>query len=382
MTRTGLERNTKSATLRYAVGLLALLVVLTESVFSAEATANDLATSPPSTATGTLLTYCVLIVASSWLGGMLPNLVRLTHTRLQLLISLIGGLMLGVGLLHQLPHAVVVLQDSGVAAPLDRSLLWMLGGLTVMFFLLRMFHFHQHDVVEPDHAHSHGHSHDCGHDHKHDHDHDHHHEDGFPPARHVQGASWMGVAAGLSLHTLIDGLALSAHVQADLLHSDGAWLPGVGTFLGIVLHKPLDSLSIISLMTASGWSPRARQMVNLAYASLCPIGALLFFFGLTSWSGNQGLIVGPALAFSAGVFLCIALSDLLPEVEFHSHDKVKLSLALLLGLAMSWGIGFLEPEHNHGGHSAHGDHPGTTGSNSSATIHHHDTPHRHDKHEH
>jgi zinc and cadmium transporter len=40
------------------------------------------------------------------------------------------------------------------------------------------------------------------------------------------------------------------------------------------------------------------------------------------------------LAFSAGTFLCIALSDLLPELQFHEHDRWKLSVALLAGLAL------------------------------------------------
>jgi zinc and cadmium transporter len=160
----------------------------------------------------------------------------------------------------------------------------------------------------------------------------------------------MGIALGLSLHTLTDGLALAAHVQADLIHDPSAWLPGVGTFLGIVLHKPLDSLSITSLMKAGGWSPGWRNAVNLGYALLCPLGALLFCFGVSALSSWQSVVVGGALAFSAGVFVCIALSDLLPEVEFHSHDRVPLSAAFLIGLFLSWGIGFLEPEHSHGGH--------------------------------
>jgi zinc and cadmium transporter len=41
-----------------------------------------------------------------------------------------------------------------------------------------------------------------------------------------------------------------------------------------------------------------------------------------------------ALAFSAGTFLCIALSDLLPELQFHSHDRFKLSVALLAGVGL------------------------------------------------
>ena len=60
------------------------------------------------------------------------------------------------------------------------------------------------------------------------------------------------------------------------------------------------------------------------------------------------LIASAALAFSAGVFISIALSDLLPEVQFHSHDRLKLSAALLAGALVAWGIGFAEPKHAHG----------------------------------
>ena len=52
-----------------------------------------------------------------------------------------------------------------------------------------------------------------------------------------------------------------------------------------------------------------------------------------------------ALAFSAGTFLCIALSDLLPELQFHSHDRLPLSAALLTGFALMAGAALAEPSH-------------------------------------
>lgn len=55
--------------------------------------------------------YCVAVVLASLAGGWLPLFVRMTHTRLQLFTSLCGGLMLGIGLLHLLPHAVAVLDS-------------------------------------------------------------------------------------------------------------------------------------------------------------------------------------------------------------------------------------------------------------------------------
>lgn len=107
--------------------------------------------------------YCLAIVLASLAGGWLPLIVRLTHTRLQLSMSLCGGLMLGIGLLHMLPHSVAVLGS------LDRAVGWMMAGLLTMFFLIRAFHFHQHEPASlqqagPEHSHGsephhHGHAH-------------------------------------------------------------------------------------------------------------------------------------------------------------------------------------------------------------------------------
>jgi zinc and cadmium transporter len=85
--------------------------------------------------------------------------------------------------------------------------------------------------------------------------------------------------------------------------------------------------------------------VNLAFGLAVPAGAILFMLGLDQAPGMGGegsRLVGRALAFSAGTFLCISLSDLLPELQFHRHDRVKLSAALLLGVAVAWGAARLE----------------------------------------
>jgi zinc and cadmium transporter len=36
------------------------------------------------------------------------------------------------------------------------------------------------------------------------------------------------------------------------------------------------------------------------------------------------------------------MSDLLPELQFHQHDRFKLSAALVLGLAVAWGVATME----------------------------------------
>jgi zinc and cadmium transporter len=132
---------------------------------------------------------------------------------------------------------------------------------------------------------------------------------------------------------VIDGVALAAATQG--MQETGASLAGVSVFLAILLHKPLDAMTIMSLMAVRGWPQRTRSLVNTAFALMCPLGALAFALGIGA-AGEQHLFVyGAVLAFSAGVFLCISLSDLLPEVQFHSHDRLAMSGALLVGVAIA-----------------------------------------------
>jgi zinc and cadmium transporter len=278
---------------------------------------NSIFTSP----TVLLAGYCVLALIAALAGGALPNLFRLTHTRLQVAVSFVAGLMLGLSLLGLLPHAL------GELAPVSRTMGWFLGGFLAMFFLQRFLPFHHHDVAEGNAAEP------CGH----------------PPAlgeAASRSLSWMGVALGLSLHSVFDGLAMAAALASGA-HGHGDAL-GLGTALAVILHKPFGALAIATLMTAGGAARRARHWVNLAFALVTPLGALLFYLGAGAWAHTHPACLGGALAFCAGTFLCIAGSDLLPELQFHAHDRVKLSLALLAGLGVAVAITrFGHPGHEH-----------------------------------
>jgi zinc and cadmium transporter len=267
-----------------------------------------------------IIVYCLLIVLASMLGGWLPSRVRLTHVRMQVIMSLVAGLMLGVAMLHLLPEA------SRRLPSLQWAVGWTLTGLLVTFLLIRMFHFHQHGEVEGDEPSHHEH-----------HDHDH----GDRGQGHE--LNWIGLTIGLSVHTLMDGIALGAAVLAE---PAGMLTVSLATFLAIALHKPLDALSITSLMATHGWSVRKQQLVNCCFALMCPLGVLMVWTGMEHFAAWQGHILGGALAFSAGVFLCISLGDLLPEVHFHRHDRLKLSVALLVGVLLAVGFEFL-PGHSH-----------------------------------
>lgn len=272
-----------------------------------------------------LFVYCLMALLAAAVGGVLPTLIHLTHTRMQLAVSFVGGLMLGLALLGMLPHALHQ-SDSAYSA-----LAWMLAGFLVMFFLQRFLPFHHHDVEEGSPLEPCGHTHSLA-------------------ERSARSLSWMGVAMGLSLHSIFDGLAMAAAVASDAHHHGG--LLGLGAALAVVLHKPFSAMAISTLMVASRTARRTQVWVITGFALVTPLGALLFFLGAGHLALEHPAWLGAALAFCAGTFLCVACADLLPELQFHSHDRVKLSLALLAGLGVAVLIARFghvpEAEHNHG----------------------------------
>jgi zinc and cadmium transporter len=103
-------------------------------------------------------------------------------------------------------------------------------------------------------------------------------------------------------------------------------------------------------MAAVGKSRSARQLLNFLFALATPLGVVLFSLGANKFADSNAVLLGCALAFCAGTFLCIACSDLLPELQFHSHDRFKFSITLMAGLAVALLIGQFEAS----GHELHG----------------------------
>jgi len=107
-----------------------------------------------------LFFYLVLIAAAAYAGGAWVAWLQLGHRPMQVILSFTGGILLGVGMLHLLPHAVLELQGD-----VDTAATWALGGFFLMFLLERAFHAHAHHAADstgcdhPDHEHHHGHDH-------------------------------------------------------------------------------------------------------------------------------------------------------------------------------------------------------------------------------
>lgn len=286
-----------------------------------------------------LTAFCTGIVIVSALGGFVPLAVMLNHTRLQVYLSFSAGAMLGAAFFHMMPEAV------RVGSP--ETLYWTAFGLLALFFLERFFSYHHHEIAEPHRpadgeadrstgGESHREPSPGGPGKPHHLDHPHPHPSG--------AIRWAPAAIGLAVHSLVGGVALASAVAADFEVGRGALGAGLGVFVATLVHKPADALTITALMLEAGAPRRYTHLMNLAFALMIPAGVALFWLGTRS-----GLPISPelwtstALAFSAGTFLCIALSDLLPELQFHSHDRLPLSVALLTGFALMAGTAIFEP---------------------------------------
>jgi zinc and cadmium transporter len=85
---------------------------------------------PNATSAVTLTVALALIAAAAFAGGSSVALASLGHRPMQVLLSFTGGVLLGVGMLHLLPHAWMQL-----GRDLDTTMAWALGGFFLMFLL-------------------------------------------------------------------------------------------------------------------------------------------------------------------------------------------------------------------------------------------------------
>jgi zinc and cadmium transporter len=294
-------------------------------------------------------TYCVLVLASSLLGGSLPILRRLSHNWLQFCLSLSAGVMLGASFFHVMPEA------KNLSGPYFGW--WMSLGVVGLFCIERFIAPHSHELDGG------GQQHDHKHNSVHLHEHTHNQVSASPGEHRAAApsiAGWMAVL-GLTIHTFMNGVGLAGSVEAETGSSTSASflggivvpaLPGLAMFLAIVCHKPFDALAISTVLSRKGVGRGVLSLVQFGFALMVPLGAWAFLqAGEALEAQLRSQLTGAALAFSAGTFLFIALSDLLPEVQFHRHDRIWLSLALMTGVALMGGIALLE-EHKEDNHDA------------------------------
>lgn len=207
--------------------------------------------------------FAGLTVISTFAGG----LVALRHHRqLTTLIALSGGIVVAVALFDVLPEAIDAVGNS-------RRVTLLVGAGFIGFFLIeRLLVLHHRDEAEQARAHA------------------------------QVGA--LG-AAGLSVHSFIDGLGIGL-----AFHLNNA--TGFLVFLAVVTHDFADGLNTVSFILSQRQS-RSEALRWLTIDALAPlVGAIV---GSSISISEYGL--GHLLAVYAGFFLFIGATDLLPEAHEH-----------------------------------------------------------------
>lgn len=234
-----------------------------------------------------LILAVILPIVGTFIGG---QLVLRTKQNIRPWLSLSGGILLGLAFLDLLPEAF----EHGTGVGLDFSTMGavILGSILLFHFLDKFFDFHGHE----------GHEHHC--------------ENEQHTKRDLHIWSKIG---GLGFHSFLDGLAIGGGFAAS------ARL-GLLVTLAVTLHKFTDGMSTITILHSKGRHPSSRTS-NIALLTMIALPLL----GL-----GAGHLFTPSLlaqciflAFLAGLFIHLPLSELLPEAHEGKTSRLSLFLTLI-----------------------------------------------------
>ncbi len=230
---------------------------------------------------GTLTLYSSMITAAVVAGGALSAGLSWNRRHLHMLLSCSAGLMLGATVLHLIPESFFILGKE--------SAIWILAGFLFLFVIEKFLTIHICELFECE-VHSMG----------------------------------MSAVVGLSAHALTDGIALGSGLAFDQM--------GLVVFLSIFFHKLPEAFALTAILLHDAKRKRSHILFfNFLLVALVPLGAALVHLGV---GFSDMRIAGIGLGFSAGTFLHVSLSDLLPHVHEHAERKLPVVVAFLIGLLL------------------------------------------------
>ena len=221
----------------------------------------------------------ILLVSAVSLTGILT----LSMSRKKLdeimtyMVSFATGTLFGGALIHLLPEAY-----ENTSNPMAVSLLT-IGGLATFFIMEKFFRWrHCHHPTTQDHVHP------------------------------VVPMNIFGDA----MHNFIDGVLIAISFSASIPL-------GIATTVAIIFHEIPQEISDYFILVNGGLSVKKALMVNFMTTSLAMVGAMLALQMSKSIMGLTEALI----PFTAGGFLYISGSDLIPEL--HHNTEIKKSLLQL-----------------------------------------------------
>lgn len=196
-------------------------------------------------------------------------------------ISYAVGTLLGVSLLALLPEALEHL-------PPVTALGTLLGGVLAFFLLEKLVLWrHCHDIDE------------C--------------------AVHTSSAASL-VIVGDAFHTFVDGTVIAAAVLTSIPL-------GITTALAVATHEIPQEVGDVAILLRAGYSRSRAFTLNV----LSGIGGILGAAGMMAASQVIPHVLPYVLAFAAGNFLYVAMSDLIPDLHRGGLEGGPAKQLLLIG---------------------------------------------------
>ena len=243
----------------------------------------------------------------SLFGGVLLLLNRnFSHSVSHYLSSFAAGTLLGAAFFDLLPEALGEGEHAGIKIITIFS--WTLTGILFFFLIERFLHWFHHHGYED-------------------------HEATGKPTIPL-------IVIGDTIHNFIDGIAIAATFMLSIPL-------GIVTTFAVAAHEIPQEIGDFGIMLKNGLSRKKILTVNIGSALASFIGAVLAFYFIEQVEGLTAIF----LSLTAGFFLYIALSDLIPEI--HHENKKGLALwettCLLAGVIVMY-LAILILENSLGGH--------------------------------
>lgn len=133
---------------------------------------------------------------------------------------------------------------------------------------------------------------------------------------------------GDGVHNMLDGMIVAGSFAVSIPM-------GIATTLAVILHEIPQEIGDFGILVYSGLSIKKALFLNFISALTAVVGAII---ALALESRMKGFATY-LLPVTAGGFLYIGGSDLIPEL--HKEDHVKISTSLMQLVAIMLGIGIM-----------------------------------------
>jgi zinc and cadmium transporter len=239
------------------------------------------------------------------LGVSLLSLVGLLVTSMQLwspdrelqMLSFAAAILIATSFLTLIPEAI----EGAGGAPVLRVSVAAIAG----FYLLDRLLERGRGVQHPEHAHP----------------------------GHASNARYL-ILIGDSIHNFIDGVAIAVAFMIDPA-------AGLATTLSVAAHELPHEIGDFAILVRGGFSRTKALAFNLISALTAVLGGLIAF----AWRPFVSAHLPSFVAASAGMFLYIAMVNLIPEVQHSGSGRHRVqTLPFLFGLILIFLLGLYLPE--------------------------------------